>query len=64
MLNKNKMDITELRKEALRLIDSYPHKSEEIRSYYQLALDEIEDGGSVENECHLAWSDMLECINE
>lgn len=58
------MDIKELRKEALRLIDAYPNKSEDIRSYYQLALDEIEEGGSEENECYHAYRDMLDCINE
>ena len=56
--------IKELRVEVLRLIDQYPQKSDEIRGYYQLALDEIEEGGSESNECSLAYSDMLSCLNE
>lgn len=56
--------IKELRTEALRLIDQYPAKSNEIRGYYQLALDEIEDGGSESHECSLAYNDMLDSLNE
>lgn len=58
------MNKKELRVEALRLIDQYPNKTEEIRGLYSLALSEIEEGGSEDNECSLAWRDMLECINE
>jgi len=58
------MNRKELRVEALRLIDQYPNKTEEIRGLYSLTLSEIEEGGSEENECSLAWRDMLECINE
>jgi len=53
-----------LKEEALRLIDMYPKKSEEIRGFYFLAQDEIEEGGSEEHECQLAYNDMLECVNE
>lgn len=56
--------IKELRIEALRLIDRYPAKSDVIRGYYQIALDEIEEGGSESHECSLAYSDMLDCLNE
>lgn len=56
--------IKELRTEAMRLIDRYPQHSETIRGYYQLALDEIEEGGSESHECSLAYRDMLDCLNE
>lgn len=56
--------LKELRTEALRLIDQYPQHSETIRGYYQLALDEIEEGGSESHECSLAYRDMLDCLNE
>jgi hypothetical protein len=56
--------LKELRTEALRLIDQYPAKSDEIRGYYQLALDEIEEGGSESHECSLAYRDMLDCLND
>lgn len=58
------MNRKELREGALRLIDQHPNKTEEIRDLYSLALSEIEEGGSEDNECSLAWRDMLECINE
>ena len=58
------MNRKELREGALRLIDQHPNKTEEIRGLYSLALSEIEEGGSEDNECSLAWRDMLECINE
>ena len=58
------MNKKELRVEALRLIDQYPNKTEEIRGLYSLAFSEIEEGGSESNECSLAWRDMLDCVNE
>lgn len=58
------MGVKELRELTLRLIDQYPHKSDEIRELYSLALSEIEEGGSEVHECSLAWNDMLECVDE
>lgn len=62
-INNRYMNRKDLREGALRLIDQYPHKSEEIRDLYSLAISEIEEGGSEENECSLAWRDMLESVN-
>lgn len=58
------MSIKQLKEEALKLIDLYPKKAEEIRGYYFLAQDEIEEGGSEDHECELAYNDMLECVKE
>lgn len=58
------MNLKELKNEALRLIDAYPTKSDEIREYYFLAVSEIEEGGSEVHECDLAWRDMLESIED
>lgn len=58
------MNVKELKKQALRLIDLHPTKADEIRDLFQLAMDEIEQGGSEWNECMHAYSDMLECVKE
>jgi hypothetical protein len=51
-----------LKKFVMDTIKSYPQHEEEIRDLYQLCLDEIEEGGSVEHECSLCQSDIEEII--
>lgn len=41
----------------------YPEYKSEIMELYQLCLDEIEEGGSVENECSLCQSSIIELIH-
>lgn len=41
-----------------------PKLAEEIQEFYQLALDEIEEGGSTTHEIELATSDIEELIKE
>jgi hypothetical protein len=57
------MNLTILREKTKDLISQYPAYSEELTDLYRLALDEIEDGSSESHECNLAYSDMLEIIN-
>jgi hypothetical protein len=57
------MNLTILREKTKDLISQYPAYSEELTDLYHLALDEIEDGSSESHECNLAYSDMLEIIN-
>jgi hypothetical protein len=40
----------------------HPEYKSEIIELYQLCLDEIEQGGSVEHECSLCQSDIEEII--
>ena len=58
------MDVKGLKETALELIGKYPSKKGQIVELYQLALDEIEEGGSEVHECELAHRDMLECIED
>jgi hypothetical protein len=41
----------------------YPEYKSEIMEFYQLCLDEIEQGGSVEHECSLCESSIIELIH-
>jgi hypothetical protein len=51
-----------LRKLVRDSIKSHPQHEEEIRDLFQLCLDEIEQGGSVEHEISLCQSDIEELI--
>jgi hypothetical protein len=50
------MNLSELKREVLKLIDMHPKHTEELRELYFLALSEVEDGGSETHECELALS--------
>lgn len=54
----------ELEKYVQEKIKLYPELKSQIISLFQLCLDEIEEGGSKENEIHLCISDIQETINE
>lgn len=56
--------LQELTKYTNEKIILHPHLKEEIMDFYQLALDEIEEGGSIANECSLAYNSIEELINE
>ena len=43
-------------------IKSHPQHETEIRDLFQLCLDEIEEGGSVEHETYLCMNDIEEVI--
>jgi len=44
-------------------IKLYPQHKEEIQDLFQLCLDEIEEGGSIWNECSLCENGINELIN-
>lgn len=54
------MNLSELKLEAIRIIKAKPEIKSEITELYFLAESEIEEGGSVEHECSLAYNDMIE----
>jgi hypothetical protein len=56
------MNIQTLKEKTIELIKQHPDKKDELVDFFQLALDEIEEGGSEMHECELAYSDMLEVI--
>jgi len=58
------MTLENLRKYCMQAIDKHPKHADEIRDFYSLAISEIEEGGSEEHECELAWSDIEDLINE
>ena len=43
-------------------IQKYPNLRNEVLDIYELAKDEIEDGGSEEHECELALNDINELV--
>lgn len=43
-------------------IKEFPQLEEDIMDIYQLASDEIEEGGSAYNECQIAESEILALI--
>lgn len=45
-------------------IKQYPQHKEAIDEYYQLALDEIEEGNSPDNEFRLFVSEVESIVNE
>jgi hypothetical protein len=40
----------------------HPELKEEIKDLYQLALDEIEEGNSLQNEIHLCYESINDLI--
>jgi hypothetical protein len=58
------MNISQLKQFAINSIKENPNLKDQIVSLYQLALDEVEEGGSEEHECQLAERDILDLIND
>lgn len=58
------MNIQHLKEQTLEFIQKRPDLKSELVDYYQLAVSEIEEGGSEYHECELAYSDMLDLIND
>lgn len=57
------MNLEEFKKEIQRLISVYPNHKEEILDFYDLALSEIEEGGSVQNEIYLCLQSIEDLIS-
>ena len=56
------MTLSELKAFTIDLIKQYPQHKGQLTEYYYLAESEIEEGGSVVNECQLAHTDMMELV--
>jgi len=54
------MNLQQLKSEAIRIIQVNPEAKSEIQDLYNLAISEIQEGGSETHECHLAYNDMKE----
>lgn len=58
------MTIEQLKLETRELIKDFPQYREEFVDYYELALSEIEEGGSQNHECDMAYNSMLDIIKD
>jgi hypothetical protein len=46
------------------MIKAHPHIKDDIMGLYELAVSEIEEGGSEIHECMLAYDDIVELVKE
>jgi hypothetical protein len=58
------MTLQRLKDFAKQKMTEFPQYAVEIQGFVQLAIDEIEEGGSESHECELAYSDIQNLINE
>lgn len=58
------MNIQTLKAEATRIIKEIPSLKDEVIDLFELAMTEIEEGGSESHECQLAINDMEELVKE
>ena len=58
------MNIQTLKAEAARIIKDWPSLKDEVIDLFELAMTEIEEGGSESHECQLAINDMEELVKE
>ena len=58
------MNITQLKEHAKGIIANHPELKDEVIDLFELAMTEIEEGGSESHECQLAINDMDELVNE
>lgn len=56
------MDLKFLKEKTLDFIKKYPELKSEFTDFYYLAISEIEEGGSEQHECELAYNDMLDVV--
>jgi len=52
------MNLERLRMMTNQLMANHPEHKEQLEELYQLAVDEVEEGGSEHHECNLALEDM------
>jgi hypothetical protein len=57
------MTLQDLRKYAKETIEKHPEHKKDIVGLYQLCLDEIEEGGSREQEIENCLHDIKELLN-
>jgi len=58
------MTLRDLYQYCVEKANQYPEKADDIHSFYDLAEMEVEDGGSTQHECELAYSDINQLIQE
>ena len=58
------MNIQTLKAEALKIIKEFPDLADDVKDLFELAMTEIEEGGSESHECQLAINDMEELVKE
>ena len=58
------MDIRGLQEYIEKKINKHPDIAEQIQEFYQLALDEIEQGESTQNEIYLCVDSIEDLIKE
>lgn len=58
------MDLETLKEKTLELIQKYPEYKDDFQDYFYLAKCEIEEGGSENHECELAYGDMLTIVED
>ena len=58
------MNIQTLKAEAIKIIKEIPDLEGEVKDLFELAMTEIEEGGSESHECQLATNDMEELVKE
>ena len=58
------MNLPQLKEETKKFVAENTDLKDEILDFYYLAVSEIEEGGSEQHECDLAYNDMVELIKE
>lgn len=58
------MTLDILKEHTRKFIADFPESRHEFIEFYELAISEIEEGGSEQHECNLAYNDMLEIANQ
>lgn len=58
------MNLHELKTYAVKMVEENPTLKKEIYDFVQLAIDEIDEGGSENHECELARRDIEFIVNE
>lgn len=58
------MTLDTLKDHTRKFITDFPESKSEFVEFYELAISEIEEGGSERHECELAYNDMLEIANQ
>ena len=56
--------IENVRKFAIESINSYPQHKEEIKEYWSLMMEEINNGESIHNECNLCIQSITDLITQ
>jgi len=58
------MTLRELYQYCQEVVEKHPSLGSEIMEFYDLAVMEVEDGGSENHECELAVSDIEDLVNK